>query len=61
MPGLRIEMMTRNEIKDKRWTRPELTRLGTIREVAGGTRVGNEGNSNCTGGNQGNNLACPAS
>ncbi|MEZ5749636.1 MAG: hypothetical protein R3D83_07065 [Caenibius sp.] len=54
-------MMTRNEIKDKRWTRPELTRLGTIREVAGGTRVGNEGNSNCTGGNQGNNLACPAS
>ncbi|MCB2046525.1 MAG: hypothetical protein KDE61_10630, partial [Novosphingobium sp.] len=49
MPGLRIEMMTRNEIKDKRWTRPELTRLGTMREVAGGGFAGNDGNTNCSG------------
>jgi len=48
MPGLRIEIMTRNEIKDKRWTRPELTRLGTIREVAGTHAVGNE-SGGCTG------------
>ena len=42
-------MMTRNEIKDKRWTRPELTRLGTIREVAGGRFPGNDGHTNCNG------------
>ena len=42
-----------------RWSRPELKRLGTIRDVAGGGFTGNDGNSNCNGkANQ--VLGCPS-
>lgn len=36
-------------LQKQRWNRPELKRLGSMAEVAGGGFAGNDGNTNCSG------------
>lgn len=43
--------MTKND-QTNLWSKPELTKLGTLKDVAGGSSSGNDSNGNGQGANQ---------